>query len=165
MEDNSRWFQELVCKENLGSISIRRERRFNQRSLCEGNRGPLFVILQIMAMWRELKTMSALRESGCKASTTKCDFGLRERRFETTKNDVNCIFAQFLKNHGKANFYEPHGRHMPCRACRTSSCGSRHGVMSGMSGMSDANGLTRAIHVGASQHVAQVKRLRGWKGD
>ena len=44
MEDNSRWFQEFeeynatfVCKENLGFISIRRERRFNQRSLCEGN--------------------------------------------------------------------------------------------------------------------------------
>ena len=43
MEDNSRWFQEFeeynatfVCKENLGFISIRRERRFNQRILCEG---------------------------------------------------------------------------------------------------------------------------------
>ena len=64
--------------------------------------------------------MSALREPGCKASTTTCDFSLRGRPFETTKNDVNCIFAQFLKNDGKANFYATHGRRVPCRACPAS---------------------------------------------
>ena len=87
--------------------------------------------------------MSALRKPGCKASTTKCDFSLRERPFETTKNDVNCILAQFLKNDGKANFYATHGRRVPCRACR------HHAACLGSCQACQACRWTLAIHVGA----------------